>query len=61
MSLLTKKQTAEQLQVSCKTVDRIAKRGVLTKLKVAAGMRSVRFDEAEVKKVFKPTEKQNHE
>lgn len=51
--LLTKKQVAERLQVTQKTVDNYSKKGLITKLKAGNNTRAARFRMSEVEKVFK--------
>lgn len=50
---LTRKQVAEKLQITTKTVDNYCRRGLIRKLKADKGTRAVRFDADDLKKVFK--------
>jgi predicted site-specific integrase-resolvase len=51
--LMTRSETADYLRVSCKTVDRWAREGLLTPLTVP-GLRSVRYARHDLADLFAP-------
>ena len=53
MQLLTKKQAAEKLKISKRTIERWAKKGILKPLKASEDTRTVRDIESEVDNVFR--------
>lgn len=53
MELLTKKEAAEKLKISKRTIERWAKRGILKPLTPGSNTRAVRFSQEDLEKIFK--------
>ena len=54
MTILSKREAAQSLRVSERTIDNYRKRGIIKSISAGPGTKFVRFNAEDVKNIFKP-------